>query len=285
MQNEQETDGEVRQSTAHLDKERLALMESHLLKANHLHDVDLIKTQVSFSDNLPDDASILVLIKYPEFSSITSCRYSTFLPGRIRLTLEQLESTGSELLMGLLHDERHQRRARRAAAPLEAGVTHVLDLSPSYDEEDSTIALQRLTITEGIKLWYRSMAFGVSPLVSPTWQFHAFSTCLVTNVAFRPLLPMTMSATAPCRSTKSTLSQCLSSLQKSWTSVARSASSISRSGLWTSTTTSRTSARPDGPHVPSASSDRLPNQLGKRTSSSIRRPGCGPSWACSASWR
>lgn len=161
-----------------MDKDRLALTNAHLQKANYLHHEDLTKTQVSFQDNLPENASILVLVKYPEFASISSCRYSTFLPGRVRLTPEQLESTGSELLMGLLRDEKHQRRAKKAVAPLEAGVTHVLDLSPSYDEEDFTIALQRLTITEGIKLWHRSMAFGVSPLVTFTWHSHVSGTRL-----------------------------------------------------------------------------------------------------------
>lgn len=161
-----------------MDKYKLTLMDTHLRKANSLHHFDLIKTQFSVQDDLPEEASILVFVKYSDFSPINSCRCSIFYPGRVRLTMEQLKSTGSGLLMRLLRDERHQRRARKAAAPLDPGVTHVLDLSPSSDEEDITIALQRLTITEGIKLWYRSMAFGVCPLVSLTWRLHALTTCL-----------------------------------------------------------------------------------------------------------
>lgn len=151
--------------TPRIDQQRLEWMEGYLRKANQLHHADLLQTQNSFQNDIPANASILILIKYPEFSSTTSCRFSNFMPGRLRLTLQQLENAGSELLMGLLRNEKHQRRAKKAAAPLEAGVTHVIDLSPSYDETDCTIALQRLSLTEGVKLWYRSMAFGVSPLV------------------------------------------------------------------------------------------------------------------------
>lgn len=160
-------------SKPRIDQQRLAWMEGYLQKANQLHQADLLETQNSFHNDISANASILILIKYPEFTSTTSCRFSSFMPGRVRLTLQQLESAGSELLMGLLSNEKHQRRAKKAAAPLEAGITHVIDLSPSYDEEDCTIALQRLTLTEGVKLWYRSMAFGVSPLVRNTCRISA----------------------------------------------------------------------------------------------------------------
>lgn len=141
-----------------------AMMKEGLEEAHRLHEADLFKTQSSFQDSSEDNASILILIKYPAFASIRSCRYSTFQTGKVRLTPAQLQSTGSEYLVGLLANEKHQRRAKKAAAPLDDGVTHVIDLSPTTDEDDFTIALQHLTITNGIKLWYRSMAYGVSPL-------------------------------------------------------------------------------------------------------------------------
>lgn len=160
------SDDAYREFVSRLNRLRLADVELDLSRASKLHHADLVKTQVSFQHYLPHNASILVFVKYPQSASITSCKYSSFLPGRVRLTRAQLEGTGSEMLMGLLDNEKYQQRARRAASPLEDGVTHVLDLSPSFDEEDVTVALQRLSITEGIKLWHRSMAFGVSPLVS-----------------------------------------------------------------------------------------------------------------------
>lgn len=153
-------------SLAISNTKKMAEENDALLRASQLHHVDLFKTQTVDQQDVLGmaNANILILIKYSEFSSTRSCRFSCFLPARIRLTLEQLQSTGSESLTGLLADEKHQRRAKKAAAPLEPGVTHVIDLSPSTDEEDFTIALQRLSVTDGIKLWYRSMAFGVSPL-------------------------------------------------------------------------------------------------------------------------
>lgn len=147
-----------------LTKSDMAMMKEDLREAHRLHEADLFKTQGNLHEGCKENASILVLIKYPAFSSVQSCRYSTFQTGKVRLTPDQLQSTGSEYLVGLLADEKHQRRAKKAAAPLDDGVTHVIDLSPTTDEDDFTIALQRLTITNGIKLWYRAMAYGVSPL-------------------------------------------------------------------------------------------------------------------------
>lgn len=145
-------------------KKQMADNDAALLKASQLHHVDLFKTQTIYQQHIRKDANILLLINYPEFTSTQSCRFSFFMPGRVCLSLEQLKSTGSELLIGLLANEKHQRRAKKAAGPLGQGITHVIDLSPSTDEEDFTIALQRLSVTDGIKLWYRSMCFGVSPL-------------------------------------------------------------------------------------------------------------------------
>lgn len=61
-----------------------------------------------------------------------------------------------------LENESYQRRAKSAAAPLPKGIDYVLNLSPSTEEDAYTVALQRLSITNGIRLWYRSMALGVS---------------------------------------------------------------------------------------------------------------------------
>lgn len=77
-----------------------------------------------------------------------------------------MESTGSAYLINLLSNCKYQERAKKAAAPLPDGVSHVINLSPTLDEEDYTLALQKLSLPRGVKLWYRSMAFGTSPMAT-----------------------------------------------------------------------------------------------------------------------
>ncbi|KAF3767852.1 hypothetical protein M406DRAFT_328906 [Cryphonectria parasitica EP155] len=139
---------------------------SELGQAHLLHSKDLTRIQnaVDGAVPCPEDACVLVLVKFPDFVPTRGCRSTKFQTGRIRLTRDQVLGTGSELLRGMLDSETHQRRAREAAAPLPGGVTHVLDLSPTTDEHDFTMALQHLSIPDGIKLWYRSVCMGVSPL-------------------------------------------------------------------------------------------------------------------------
>lgn len=135
-----------------------------LSEVKRLHDADLFKTQDSYHDGDVNKGSVLVFVKFPESRSTSSCRFTSFNTGRVRLTYEQVLDTGSELLEGLLVNERHQRRAKKAAAPLPEGVKYVLDLSPTTDENDYTIALQLLSVPRAVQLWFRSMAFGASPL-------------------------------------------------------------------------------------------------------------------------
>jgi hypothetical protein len=78
------------------------------------------------------------------------------------LTHEEVLSTGSNLLKERLESETYQRRAKQAAGPLPASVKYVLDLSPSTEEDEYTVALQRLSITTGVKLWYRAVFLNVS---------------------------------------------------------------------------------------------------------------------------
>lgn len=135
-----------------------------LSEVKRLHDADLFKTQDNYHEGDVNKGSVLVFVEFPESRSTSSCRFTSFNTGRVRLTYEQVLATGSELLEGLLMNERHQRRAKKAAAPLPEGVKYVLDLSPTTDENDYTIALQLLSIPRAVQLWFRSMAFGASPL-------------------------------------------------------------------------------------------------------------------------
>lgn len=137
---------------------------SDLREVKRIHDADLFKTQDNYRDDGINNGSVLVFVKFPESRSTTSCRFTSFDTGRVRLTYEEVLSTGSELLEGLLKNERHQRRAKKAATPLPEGVEYVLDLSPTTDENDYTIALQLLSTPRAVQLWYRSMAIGSSPL-------------------------------------------------------------------------------------------------------------------------
>lgn len=143
-----------------------ALRTNELREANKLHGVDLSRTQSAqqVGTTVPENASVLILVKFPAFARTRSCCFSQFQTSRLRLTLDQVLDTGSEVLKGLLKNEKRQRRAKKAAAPLPEGVTHVLDLSPTTDEDEFTVALQRLTIPQGIQLWHRSISVGVSPL-------------------------------------------------------------------------------------------------------------------------
>lgn len=151
-----------------------ALQNSHLtfvdeelqrnLVAKQAHNSDLYKTQQQLQGN--DEGDVLVLVSFPAFEPHHSCQKSEFDTARVILTRDQILATGSAKLEERLNSESHQRRAKRAAerAPvaLPKGVTHILDLSPSVEEDDYTIALQLLSLTPGIKFWYRAAAFGAS---------------------------------------------------------------------------------------------------------------------------
>ncbi|KAI7784568.1 hypothetical protein LA080_009805 [Diaporthe eres] len=147
-----------------------AIQNSHLsfvneelernLVAKQAHNSDLYKTQQPLQGN--EDGDVLVLVSFPAFISKQSCQKSTFDTARVILTRDQVLNTGSSKLEDRLNSESHQRRAKREAGTLPNGVTHVLDLSPSGEEDDYTIALQLLSLTPGIKLWYRASAFGAS---------------------------------------------------------------------------------------------------------------------------
>lgn len=147
-----------------------ALQNSHLtfvneelernLVAKQAHNSDLYKTQQSLQGN--EDGDVLVLVSFPAFISKQSCQKSTFNTARVVLTREQVLKTGSAKLEERLNSESHQRRAKRTSGALPHGVTHILDLSPSGEEDDYTIALQLLSLTPGIKLWYRASVFGAS---------------------------------------------------------------------------------------------------------------------------
>lgn len=160
---QQQVDQAIAASLKQVKKDKRDLLVD-LMEAKDLHDADLFKTQDSYQDDSNNDATVLVLVKFPDSRSTTSCRFTKFNTGRIRLTYQQVLATGSALLANLLVNERHQRCARRAAAPLPHGVDHVLDLSPTTDENDYTIALQLLSVTHAIQTWHRSVAWGASPL-------------------------------------------------------------------------------------------------------------------------
>ena len=130
------------------------------LVAKQAHNSDLYKTQQALQGN--ENGDVLVLVSFPAYISTQSCQRSTFNRARVRLTRDQVRNTRSEKIEERLNSESHQRRAKKAAGTLPHGITHVLDLSPSGEEDDYTIALQLLSLTPGIKLWYRASAFGAS---------------------------------------------------------------------------------------------------------------------------
>ncbi|PSR81984.1 hypothetical protein BD289DRAFT_484131 [Coniella lustricola] len=145
------------------------LAAEDLRQAHLLHIADLQKTQTAArtASACSDEATVLVLVKYPSYADelqLRGCRYSVFENGMLRLTMDQVLKTGSELLRERLHSDTYQQRARKAAAPLPRGVTHVLNLSPTTDEEDLSLALQYLSVSRGVKLWFRSLTLGVAPL-------------------------------------------------------------------------------------------------------------------------
>lgn len=143
------------------------------LVAKQAHNSDLYKTQERFQGKEAGNAlvlisqgkeigEVLVLVSFPAYISAQSCQKSTFQTARVILTRDHVLNTRSDKLKERLNSESNQRRAKKAAGPLPRGVTHVLDLSPSDEENDYTIALQLLSLTPGIKLWYRASAFGAS---------------------------------------------------------------------------------------------------------------------------
>lgn len=143
------------------------------LVAKQAHNSDLYKTQQKFQGKEPggslvlvwqgtETGDVLVLVNFPAFISKQSCQKSEFNTARVILTRDHILNTKSDKLKERLKSEPYQRRAKRAAGTLPRGVTHVLDLSPSGEEDDYTIALQLLSLTPGIKLWYRASAFGAS---------------------------------------------------------------------------------------------------------------------------
>lgn len=150
------------------DQHETSKMESEealLKKAKGLHDVDLWYTQNGIPGNLEHMDDILVLVKFPHSASNFSCGRSRFNTFTMPIDYDSLLSTGSELLLAMLKDvQQYQRQAGKAAVALPAGVTHILDLSPTSDENDYISALQNLSITQNIKLWHRSMVCGTSPL-------------------------------------------------------------------------------------------------------------------------
>lgn len=130
------------------------------LVAKQAHNSDLYKTQQPLQGN--DAGDVLILVSFPAYRPSQSCQNSTFNTARVILTCDQVLKTKSDKLKARLNSESHQRRAKRKAGPLAPGVTHVLDLSPSDEEDDYTIALQLLSLSQGIRLWYRASAFGAS---------------------------------------------------------------------------------------------------------------------------
>jgi hypothetical protein len=131
--------------------------------AKQAHNSDLHKTGQLLQGK--DMGDLLVLVSFPNYNRQPSCRGAGFQESRVILTLDQVLKTNSDRLMARLNSEPHQRRARKASGTLPHGVSHVLDLSPpgeSWDEDDYTLALQNLSLTPGIKLWYRASAFGAS---------------------------------------------------------------------------------------------------------------------------
>lgn len=133
------------------------VLDDHL-DAKQIHNADLFMTQQKVQGC--KNGEILVLVKFPPYVDTRSCMKASFPTAYVRLTREDILKTGSKKLEGLLDDESYQRRAKLAATPLPDGIKYVLNMSPSTEEDDYAVALNRLSITDGIRLFYRSLALG-----------------------------------------------------------------------------------------------------------------------------
>lgn len=153
---------------ASLSEAKDNIMDRHtkeLKEVKHLHDTDLFKTQCLEQSTPSGEKNVLVLVKFPTTNSNLSCGRTRFKTGTICLSYKSIVDTGSGVLVGLLSDEQHQRRAKKSLDNLlPAGVTHILDLSPTTEEDDHITALQNLSIPRSVKLWHRSMVSGTSLL-------------------------------------------------------------------------------------------------------------------------
>lgn len=126
------------------------------LAARHFHDQEIFRTQNGMQNSPTGD--VLVIIGPPDYiEKRTSCNGGPFKEARLRLDYNAIVKTGSTDLIDKLQSAKYQNRMRRRISDISEGVTHVLDLSPSMEEDDCSLALQDLTITKGIKLWYRTM--------------------------------------------------------------------------------------------------------------------------------
>lgn len=129
--------------------------------ARQAHNVDLWKTQQGLQGLGHGDT--VVLIKFPSSVENRSCTNTEF-PAEgayVRLTREQILETGSIQLKESL-EKAEQSQAMKHQDLLPKGAKYVLDIEPPVEADEHTIALQRLCITKGIKLWHRSMVLGVS---------------------------------------------------------------------------------------------------------------------------
>lgn len=135
-----------------------AIPEAHpeTFAARHFHDQEQFRTQNGLQNSPTGD--VLVIVKPPDYiEKRTSCNGAPFKEARLRLDYDAIVKTGSTDLIDKLQSAKYQNRMRRRINDISEGVTHVLDLSPSLEEDDCSLALQDLTITKGIKLWYRTM--------------------------------------------------------------------------------------------------------------------------------
>lgn len=132
--------------------------EKDVLKRNIVakqsHNADLFKTQQPFQGD--KDGEVLLMVTFPTFMNVRSCN-AYFVNTFVRMSRKQVLDTGSNLLKERLESEAYQRRVKQAVGPLPKDIKYVLDMSPSTEEDDYTVALQRLSLTTGVKLWYRSM--------------------------------------------------------------------------------------------------------------------------------
>lgn len=126
-----------------------------------IHNMELFKTQNNVHSMT--DGNVLIVVNYPEYSSVRSCLDTHFNNAELRLTYDQIIKTGSPILKQNLESPTYQARMRRRFGDPPPGVTHVLDLSPCVDEEEHALALQQLTITNGIKLWFRTTEIAAIP--------------------------------------------------------------------------------------------------------------------------
>lgn len=137
-----------------------AVLKQNII-AKQSHNVDLFKTQQPSQGN--KDGDVLLLINFPDFTRLRSCN-GDFVNVAMRMSSKQILDTGSTILKEKLESEAYQRRVKQAVEPLPEGIKYVLNISPSTEEDEYSVALQCLSITNGIKLWYRSMAVcNVSP--------------------------------------------------------------------------------------------------------------------------